>query len=117
MFRDQDRFGTGSHAGIESDESSFTAHDFDDGDAVMGERRITDLIDRFQNRIDSRIEPQGVLRPHHIVVDSPRDGNGRDAPAAQSLGTAHGAVAADDDEGIYFQFTQVGSCFFCVSFL
>ena len=111
MFRDQDRFGTGSHAGIEGDETGFAAHDFDDGDAVMGERRVADLIDRFQDRIDSRIEPQGILRPHHIVVDGAGNGNRRDAPAAQSLGTAHGAVATDDNERIYFQFTQVGSCF------
>ena len=63
----------------------------------MGKGRITDLIDRFENRIDSRIEPQGILGPDHIVVDGPGNGNRREPEAGQGFGTAHGAVTADDD--------------------
>ena len=112
MFRNQDCFGTGSHAGVEGDETGFAAHDFDDGDAVVGEGRIADFIDRFQNSIDRRVEAQGILRPHHIVINGARNRNRRESQPAQCLGTTHGTVATNDDESIYFQFTQISNGFF-----
>ena len=62
MFRNQDCFGTGSHAGVEGDETGFAAHDFDDGDAVVGEGRIADLL------TDSRTVLTVVSKPRVYCV-------------------------------------------------
>ena len=116
MFRNQDGFGTGSHAGIEGDKAGFAAHNFNDGDAVMGKGRITDLIDRFENRIDSRIEPQGILRPDHIVVDGPGNGNRREPEAGQASAPRMEPSPPMTTKASISSFRKYSAAFCCVSF-
>jgi len=111
VFRYENRFGTGSQAGVQGDEAGVTAHDFDDCYAVVGIRRIANAVDALQDRVDRRIKANRIFCAIHVVIDGTGNDDSRNALLAQRLGTAHRTVAADDDEGVNVIFADIGSGF------
>ena len=96
----KDVLRAGGDTAPESDIACMAAHDLDDGASLMGRGGILYLVDGVHGRIDGGVEADGVVGAGDIQVDGAGNADGVDAVSGQSLGSAVGAVAADDDDAV-----------------
>ena len=74
---------------------------------MVGIGSIAQFIDAFDDRIQSRIKTDRVVRAFDIVVDGTRKCNSVDAQFCQRIRTAVGTVTADDDDRIDLIFLEL----------
>ena len=101
-FGKQDDVTTAGNSGGQRNPSSIAAHDFTHHHAVMTVRSGLQFVECFGGGVDGGQESEGDLCTNNIVVDGLRNANDVHAALHQRSSACHGAITADDDDGIKF---------------
>src|SRR5688500_14306426 len=96
----QNYVGRCRNSRMESYESRVAAHHLDHHHSIMALRGRVKLVDRFDCRVDCRVETERRDRTAHIVVDRLRDSNDFHPLVNELLRDRERAVSADCNERI-----------------
>ena len=106
-LRDQNNVRPARDPGVEGDPPRVAAHELDDHHAVVTRGRRMHPIKSFGSNMDGSLESEGDVRAVEIVVDGFGDADAVEALVSDLFGDGHGAVAADDNEGLDFSDVEV----------
>ena len=88
--------------GVEGDPAGVSSHDLDDHDAMVAHRGGVEAVDGFGGGLDGGGETEGDVGADEIIVDGLGDADEVDAVLNEVVGAGHGAVTADDNDGVEF---------------
>ena len=101
LLGDEDVLRAARDAGNEREPAAVTAHDLEYDHAAVRRCRITQLVDRIDDRIRSRVTADCVVHPPDIVVNRSRQpDDGESELLREQLCAAQGAVSADHAEAL-----------------
>ena len=108
ILRNDGGLGTGGDGGVLSEETGVTAHHLDKEYAVVGCRRVPDLVHTLNDRVKRRIIADRGICPVKIVVNRARQTDDRGIIfVSELLRAGKGAVTTDDDKSIDSEFHQI----------
>ena len=99
-FLDDRRYRTDGNGCVERDVARLASHYLDDIAARMAFTRIAQLVDKLDDCIHCRVEPDCHVGGSNIIVDRTRDADAGDASVGQIDRAAESAVASDGDDTV-----------------
>ena len=93
---------------MQRDPARVAAHDLDDEGTVMAFRGGVQPVDRLHRDVDRGVEAEGVVGRAEVVVDRLGHADHRQAPGVQCRGDPEGVFAADRDQRVHAEPSQVG---------
>src|SRR5262249_27755561 len=108
-LRNQDHVGSAGYSGLNGDPAGMAADDLDDDHTVMALCRGMQLVPSFTSRIQRSVETKCHDSAANVVVNRLWNTDKRHAEFIKLLGDAERSIAADHDQRIEAQFSEVGN--------
>ncbi len=105
---DEDIVGRDGDAGEAGDPAGMPAHRLDDHDPAVALGGGPEPIDGFGHDVDGRVEPEGEIGDHQVVVDRLGDADQRQLEVVdEAVSDAQGIITPDGDQDVELERLEV----------